>query len=557
MNKAELIDAIASGSKLTKADAGRVSGTGLTNNPNIKNVIAEVARSWNKLTLDEQESWNAVAVQFPFKNKYGEYYTGSGYQVFMKLNMNLINVNEPTLRSGPVADFPVLPPVEPPSGDPPELLRWAFVGGIPAEISIQVFACNGVQKGSGFRKGKEKQLISAPPNETGVIDVTGAYQNIFGKIKPNSRIYFRFVPISNVTGQSGVEMVIPYDVPNVGFVPKLHTFLPGIYMPQVPVNLDWIIPFRANGFNLTENMNIDVPIDPAARWQISRNLTGPWVNHLSVPLNQMKQPRQNVFYLKINVAAPSLFGNAITLSSAGAADVLLGFAGQAIDQILTGTPDPIAFGDVYSGLYTPKQVDLQWGALRQDLEITLSGANHDRFQISDKEEGPYGEFLRVPVRLNQEGPKPPIWVRTIPGATGALAADLNLNSGGDILTAIGITANVIDAVITSPDAPNISYGNAIPSERNEGILHFSAAGINTSPAIFADGLVNCTIEFSETFGGIYSNPLPVVGALPPTVTGKAIYYNIIPTAAGIFSGNIHIVAGGGGVLDFTFDGVGV
>lgn len=555
MNKAELIDAIASGSKLTKADAGRVSGTGTTNNPNIKGILAEVARSWNKLTLAEQQSWDAVAVQFPFKNKFGDVYTGSGYQVFMKLNMNLINVNMPTLRSGPVADFPTLPPIEPPSGDPPELLRWAFTGGIPDAISIQVFACVGVQIGSGFRKGKEKQLISAPPNSTGVIDVTGAYQNIFGKIKPTSRIYFRFVPVSNVTGQTGVDAVIPYDVPAVGFTPKLHTFLPGIYMPQVPVNLDWIIPFRANGFNLTEYMHLNVPIDPAARWQISRNLTGPWVNSLSVPLNEMKQPRQNVFYLKINVAAPSLFGNAITLSSAGASDVLLGFAGQAIDQILTGSPSPFGFGDVYSGLYTNKQMNINWGALRQDIEVTLTGANYDRIQVSDSPDGPFGDYLRIPVRLNQEGAKPPIFFRIIPGATGALAGDINLISDGDITTTIGWTANVIDAEITSPESGGISYGASISGERNDGNFTFSAAGISTPPAVVAGGLVNCTIEFADTFGGAYSNPFQVPGVTPPTVTNKQVWYQVVPTAPGIWSATISIVAGGGGSLDIAIDGL--
>lgn len=556
MTKAELIDAIASGSKLTKADAGRFSNPGNSNSTDPRGSLAFVAAFWNVLTEGEQQSWNDVAVQFPFKNKFGDIYTGSGYQVFMRLNSNLRLINQELLRSGPVADFPVLPPILPPSGEPEELLRFTFVPAIPEGINILVYACAPVLRGSGFRKGKEKLLMAAPPNATGVIDATYAYQNLFGQVKPNANMYFRFVAVSTTTGQTSVENVMKVNTGPNGMPPKVGFYLPGVFLPPVSAGKDWITPFRIYGFNLTGPAVIKTPIDAGATHQISRNVDGPWVQEISVPLNELKQPRQNVFYFKTTIAVAGLHGTTVTIEAPGTGVVNLGMGGTVIDQFIGDPITPIAFGDVYMGLYTVKEVALPYGALRADIAYYLTGANVDRFQLALDPAGPWANEQNVIIKGTGSDAAAKLYIRTTPGATGAIVATLHADSGGDLSPTFALTATAIDGVISDDTGGAIAYGNAITGERADGMFNMYAVGLFSPAVVLADTLVNCTVEFSFVFAGVYLNPNNIPGG-PPTIPPTQIWYSIIPTAAGAFSANINIIAGGALTDVIALSGTGV
>ena len=556
MNKAELIDAIATGSKLTKADAGRLYNPENSNSTNPRGSLALVAAAWNLLTVNEQQSWDDVAVNFPFKNKFGDIYTGSGYQVFMRLNSNMKLINQELLKSGPIANYPVLPPILPPSGEPEELLRFTFVGGIPEGMNVLIYGCAPVLRGSGFRKGKEKLLMACPPNTTGVIDATYAYQNLYGQVKPNASMYFRFVAVSTTTGQTSVEEIMKVSTGPNGMPPKIGFYLPSVALPPMSASLDWITPFRIYGFNLTSNLIIKTELDAFNTRQISRDVNGPWVNEISVPLNELKQPRQNVFYLKHNVAAPGLTGGTVTLETTGTGIAALGFGGAVINQFLRDPALSIVFGNVYSAMYTPLEVAMPYGALRADTVFNFSGANADRFQMSLTENGPWLSGITLPTNGRGSDPNAKIWIRTTPGNTGAIVATLHADSGGDISPNWPITATVVDGAITSPQSGGIAYGNAITGERNDGVLTFDAVGLGSQASIFANNLINCTVEFSEVFAGVYNNPL-AVSSPPPTIVAKTIHYQIIPTAAGAFSCDINIAAIGAPPLVFALAGTGV
>lgn len=556
MNKAELIDAIASGSKLTKADAGRFGSSIDSQSTSPRATLAGVAAFWNLLTEAEQTSWNDVAVNFPAKNKFGDIYTPSGYQVFMKLNSNLALINHDILRSGPIADYPVLPPIEPPSGDPPELLKFSFTGGIPEGMSVLVYACFGVLRGSGFRKGKEKLLMAAPSNSTGVIDCTYAYQNLFGQIKPNSNIYFRFVAVNHSNGQLSVERILrlikapDLPVPSVGF------YLTAISNTAISASKDWIIPFRIYGFNLTTPLVLNVPVDPAAIFLIGRTLTGPWVNTLNVPLNELRQPRQNVFYLKIAQAAPGLNGTLISAESVGSLIKTLGVGINAIDQFMPDPSVPTAFGNVYSGLNTVLEIPFAYGALRSDITLTLSGANANRFKIGLTANGPWFAHTTVAVRGLGSSSDQKIWLLATPGDPIALTANLNADAGGDLIYPYTVTANAVDGALTSPMFPGAALGNNTIGDPFLIDFQIDGTGVASNVGVFSDSVLNCTVLFSENFNGPWSNVIAFAPSAP-NFTAKQIFMQITPIALGAFSFNANANCAGATALVLAYTGVGV
>lgn len=61
--------------------------------------FSKVSSSWKALTDNEREAWEDMAVNYPLQNAWGNTYIPSGFQLYMKLNTNLISHGLPTLTT--------------------------------------------------------------------------------------------------------------------------------------------------------------------------------------------------------------------------------------------------------------------------------------------------------------------------------------------------------------------------------------------------------------------------------------------------------------------------
>lgn len=69
---------------------------------NVKVKFGGIAKLWGPLDLGDKAAWNDHATRVPFIDKFGESYYGSGYQLFMFLNANLVNGGFPPILRPPV-----------------------------------------------------------------------------------------------------------------------------------------------------------------------------------------------------------------------------------------------------------------------------------------------------------------------------------------------------------------------------------------------------------------------------------------------------------------------
>lgn len=589
MNKQELVQPLFIGQKLTKADAGRdldshapkpKKTTRESQSPavNPKAALSTIAALWNRITPAEQETFNSGAVGFPAKNKYGDIYTPSGYQVFMKLNLNLYTCNAPLVTSCPIPDFPILPLINHISFNTPEQLLFEISGGIPTNMYIQILASTQVLIGSNPRKGKEKflgiagkltkadagrdldkaveeldQMYSLPMS---VLDITGVFQNLFGLVKSKAQLFIKFVPISAVTGQAGVPYIANVQIPEFTKQPKIKKFVGGVFLQNVPVDKTWIHPFRIDAFNLTEKMVVSVPLDPADRWRISTSEAGPWVLSIDVPLNEMNQPSVNVFFARLQVVAPSLIGFIVTAESVGAPSIILGFGANVVDQSINPLPNPRNFGDVYTVVPEVFEVSFPYIALRRNIEFSVSGVNASNFLLSRSPLGPWFPNLTYLIDATGTNPDASIFVQVTGEAVGAIFADINYNAGGDIIATLPVSANDIDAILTSPNSPGDSFGaNAIGMPI---VWDFAVQGqgLATNAGIFTSALVNCTVEYGPSAVGPWA-PLSQAVKIGSTLPLTQIFFKAVPTAIGVFSWSTDIQAANSNLVSLAYDGVGI
>lgn len=194
-----LIDAIASGAKLTKADAGRVM------NPQRNTTI--ISTNWKDMSSVERGSWISGAASFPFKNKWGDTYTASGFQVYMSLNIALLNAGGALLNVCPVPGI-ILP------GDPFTVTynnsAFTLELDLPA-ISVgywmKLYATRSIGVGIMPKQSMYKCIKVFDNTLTPPENITSDYTDQFGYIVPNGRIWFQLIACNKLTGQQGLPYI--------------------------------------------------------------------------------------------------------------------------------------------------------------------------------------------------------------------------------------------------------------------------------------------------------------------------------------------------------------
>lgn len=197
---AKTIDGIRDSAKLTKADAGRVINT--------LPLTASIAGAWRDLTDAQRDSWATGAVNYPAYNRYGVSYTPTGYQVFMTLNFQVVASGGTLLTECPVpitvpdlTDFGI-------TWVPSTAMNLTFSVAIPSDIIARVEATQPMSLGKRPKNSFYKVIAQYDDAATSPTNMLTAYQNVYGAVAPNAKLYFRITYYSLLTGQKGVPVVI-------------------------------------------------------------------------------------------------------------------------------------------------------------------------------------------------------------------------------------------------------------------------------------------------------------------------------------------------------------
>ena len=202
---------------------------------NQQSKLGQISSGWKLLSAPQRVAWNAAAVNFPFKNKFGDLYTGSGFQVYQMLNLNLLSVNQPLISFPPAPAAPVLPTIETPATTGADALQYNFPDGIPTGQSIMVYSSNGQSAGLGS-SAKNLKLIAVLGETSGATSFNLRYmwQIFFGMLQANTAIQIKFVPVNTLTGEKGSETSTSELIDAIAMGAKLTKADANIVMPVAP-----------------------------------------------------------------------------------------------------------------------------------------------------------------------------------------------------------------------------------------------------------------------------------------------------------------------------------
>lgn len=175
--------------------------------------FGNLSQQWRTLTPIQRAEWEALAPSYPFIDKFGDPYIGSGFQVFMSLNGTLTAAGEPIL-SVPFAPQTVFNPGPTTLTDlPAGILNVQWTDAIPIVGAVNVYAGCGVSAGRAFEEGKLKLMVTDKTVTSTGIDIGTEYQAEFGNPISGTKIWARVEALNIETGQSGNLQVADFIVP--------------------------------------------------------------------------------------------------------------------------------------------------------------------------------------------------------------------------------------------------------------------------------------------------------------------------------------------------------
>jgi len=146
--------------------------------------IQEFATTWRNLGSADRASWNALAVTYPFLNKFGVVYYASGYQVFVSLNSYARSIGIGSFTVAPTAFAPASMGVFSTNAWDTNtmIINWTITPSVSTYLKI--FGVHEFSPGRNLNHLKWKQfLYGGAVNAVGTttIDVDALYSYYFGK----------------------------------------------------------------------------------------------------------------------------------------------------------------------------------------------------------------------------------------------------------------------------------------------------------------------------------------------------------------------------------------
>lgn len=164
--------------------------------------VVKSSIAWRTLTDDQRNSWATGASSFPRKNKFGDDYTPSGFQLFCELNGNLTNNGFDNIQECPA---PVSISVD---YDPVFITNSKNVANVQLGIalrtneSLQIMASGSFSLGRKKPQGGYKMICNISVPTIQIFDISTQLNDRYGYNLLGNQIGFKWRIVNSATGQA-------------------------------------------------------------------------------------------------------------------------------------------------------------------------------------------------------------------------------------------------------------------------------------------------------------------------------------------------------------------
>jgi len=174
----------------------------------VRSFMATVAQRWKAITQVQRDLWSQVTSSYQTTDIFGDLFKYTGFNLFMKLNRNLLEIGEAQIADAPIPDAPAgvlsLSLVADINGPKLEL---TYTDPIAAEDKVIVYATPPQSAGKNFVKSEYRKIDVMAAADVTPFDIIAEYTAVFGGLGPvGGKIFVQMRPVRIINGNPGTVL---------------------------------------------------------------------------------------------------------------------------------------------------------------------------------------------------------------------------------------------------------------------------------------------------------------------------------------------------------------
>jgi len=174
----------------------------------VRSRLASISQSWAGLAEAQRTAWNNAVSSFTSTNIFGDTVTPSGFNLYQKINNNLLLIGEDMIDTPPSpSSVQALVSLSATAVNLTGVVTLTFADAIEAGTTFKVFATDAINAGISFVKSEYRLIGTIDSGDISPFIATTLYNAKFGAVgSVGKKIFFKVVGVNNTTGQEGVGL---------------------------------------------------------------------------------------------------------------------------------------------------------------------------------------------------------------------------------------------------------------------------------------------------------------------------------------------------------------
>lgn len=173
-----------------------------TSQLNVRARLTTRSQAWRGLTQAQRDAWNGAVANFAKTDIFGDLKNPTGFNLYQRLNNNLLNVGAAIISLPPVPSAVLtVNATALAAAAGAGTLSLTLSAAVPAGTAVKVFATAPQSPGVNFVKSEYRQISTLPAATATPVALGAAYVLKFGNWASGQKIFVRISFVNTVTGQ--------------------------------------------------------------------------------------------------------------------------------------------------------------------------------------------------------------------------------------------------------------------------------------------------------------------------------------------------------------------
>ena len=172
----------------------------------VRAVFSAISSAWRGLTNAQRTAWNNAVQDFKKSDIFGDIKIPSGFNLYQKLNNNLLAIGQPVITTPPSpAAVAAMESLSVTAVNSTGAVTITYSPAIPADMTFKVFATDSQNAGKSFVKNKFRLIGVMATAQASPFTATTMYNAKFGHVGGvGKKVYIQLVGVNETTGQEGI-----------------------------------------------------------------------------------------------------------------------------------------------------------------------------------------------------------------------------------------------------------------------------------------------------------------------------------------------------------------